>query len=77
MTDDLMVYAKGLVCISVCAPVDWTREQVQHRANAMHPCGTERGWMISEDKYFSDGKTLNGGAVECHRGKSRHWLLSA
>ncbi len=74
---DVEVYSSGIFCCSVCAPEEMSKEQVEQRVNKVHPCGTESGWTISEDKHFSDGTTENGGVVECQNGTTRHWLLNA
>ncbi|MDX2277692.1 MAG: hypothetical protein NW206_19755 [Hyphomonadaceae bacterium] len=46
-TSPLQVYAAGVFCCSVCAPGDWTAEQVQAETNRVRICGTENGWMVS------------------------------
>lgn len=73
---DVEVYSSGLLCCSVCAPEGMSPEDVLKRVNEIHPCGTENGWTISEDKTFKGGEE-NGGIFECHRGTTRHWLLDA
>lgn len=72
---DVEIYSMGMLCCSVCAPADMGREEVERRVNEQSPSGTSNGWRISEDKFFSDGETENGGVVNCSRGETRHWLL--
>jgi hypothetical protein len=69
------IYSLGLLCCSVCAPVEMTGAQVADEANRISPPGTQNGWSVSEDETFKDGTTVNGAIVECCRGKTRHWLL--
>lgn len=77
MTDRAKVYSMGLLACSVCAPVNMPIETVIEQVNEDHPCGTEFGWQLADDKFFSDGKTPNGGEVACANGDTRHWLLHA
>lgn len=74
---DVEVYRSGLFCCSVCAPAEMSADEVVCRVNAIHPCGTEHGWMLSENTHFKCGEVENGGIVDCHRGHTRHWLLDA
>jgi len=50
-------------------------ETVQDQVNEDYPAGGGLRWTKADDKFFRDGKTLNGGVVECKNGTTRHWLL--
>lgn len=53
---DMLVYASGLACMSVCVPNDWTREQVAEVANRMRPNGLPTDWQVSEAPQFAGGE---------------------
>lgn len=68
----LNVYSVGLVHISVCAPLDMSREDVEAHVNASHPAGLDHGWSVTE-KTFRTGEPnpfIPDG--DC----GRHWLLT-
>jgi hypothetical protein len=70
--EDVEIYAKGFVHLSVCAPKSMQREVVEARVNAKHPTGLDHGWKVSENP-FRDG-TPNPGP--CNDDPDRqHWLL--
>ena len=71
----VQVYANGMFCCSVCAPEAMTAEAVQAEVNKINPCGTEKGWTISEDTHFKGGQTM---PCVCNDDPGRrHWLLDA
>lgn len=72
---EVEVYSRGIVHCSVCAPPEMSGDEVASHVEYATPAGTDLGWQVSKDATFSDGVTLNGGIVECHNGKTRHWLL--
>jgi len=69
------IYKQGPLSCSVCAPQDMPVETVQDQVNEDYPAGGGLRWTKADDKFFRDGKTLNGGVVECKNGTTRHWLL--
>lgn len=67
------IYKVGLLCCSVCAPVEMTPEEVEREVNDKSPSGTTNGWTISTDKAFADGTPI---PAPCNMGGGRqHWLL--
>ena len=55
----------------VCAPKEWEGERAAKEAEAASPCGTEKGWTVSERSLASNG-------CRCDRFKERkHWVLDA
>lgn len=69
------IYAKGILATSVCAHPDMSKETIEKMVNKSHPTGIDSGWAVSEEEFFGDGKTPNGGIVNCRNGETRHWLL--
>jgi len=51
---DFHIYAKGLVCMSVCTSLTDPKE-IEERANKENPTGISSKWKISKDKKFVDG----------------------
>lgn len=64
------VYSIGVCAMSVCAPTDMAREQVEREANEAHPTGLDHPWRIA-DGCFQTGEP-NPYPVE---GCGVHWLL--
>lgn len=52
----IIVYSKGLVHCSVCAPKDMPREEIVAETNSLNPTGIKHQWYIS-DKAFATGET--------------------
>ena len=69
------IYAQGLVHSSVCAPADWTKEQVENAVNGRSPTGISSPWKVSEDTHFRTGEE-NGYHCTCNGKRTRHWLMS-
>jgi hypothetical protein len=70
--DEIVIYSGGLVHISVCAPADMSRAEVERQAESRHWSGT-RGWKIDSGS-FLDG-TPNPCVCELDPGRV-HYLLS-
>ncbi|MCJ9696221.1 hypothetical protein MOV76_32130 [Rhizobium sp. PRIMUS64] len=72
--DELYCLTSGLVCCSVCAPADWTKEKIEQETNRKNPTGIESRWEISADENFATGQK-NG--CDCEQGAGRrHWLMN-
>lgn len=52
--NNIEIYAKGPLSLSVCSPFD--PEETTRRVNVQHRCGTELGWMLSADPTFATGE---------------------
>lgn len=52
----IVVYAVGLVYLSLCAPVTATREAIEAAANAQAPTGIASRWQIADEATFADGR---------------------
>ena len=69
------IYRSGLLSMSVCAPKTMPIEDILADCEDQHLCGTDNGWMLSENKTFKDGKPM---PCACENDFSRqHWLLEA
>lgn len=70
------VIRRGALSMQVCAPIDWTDEQVKEFADRENPCGTENGWFIRRE-----GDRALGGDPErqscAERGGHLHIMLDA
>lgn len=72
-TAEVHVYREGPLSLSVCVPSYWKRDRVELEVNKAHHCGTENGWMVSQDKKFSGGQPM---PCECDQvAFRRHWLM--
>ncbi len=69
----VIVYARGLLCCSACAPVEMAGPGVAAEAERTYPAGTEAGWQISTDATFRTGEPI---PCPCNKLPGRqHWLL--
>ena len=68
------IYSTGLVCCSVCAPSDMTKEQVIAEVNRRSPTGISSKWDIV-DSHFRTGEE-NGFTTTCGGVETRHWVLT-
>lgn len=73
--DFVDIYSVGPFCCSVCAPMDMHIDEVCRIVNQKNPTDIDSNWTLAPDEIFSDGRTINGGIVDCHNGRTRHWLL--
>lgn len=74
-TSELIPYAVGIFCCSVCAPADWSAERVEAETNRVLVCGTSSGWTVSTDEQFASGQPM---PCACDKDAARkHWLLDA
>lgn len=69
----VLIYARGMLSCSVCAPADMTRECVEAEVNKQIIAGTTHGWQISVDN-FKGGET-NGFENFCGGLPTHHWFL--
>lgn len=70
---DTIIYARGLVACSVCAPASLDRERVEFETNFINPTGITSRWTIA-DEAFNDG-TPN--PIQCLHDPTRlHYLLT-
>ena len=53
ITDGCHVYAPGLVACSICVPAQYSRQQVEQAADALHPTGLDHGWKVTADEFAS------------------------
>lgn len=74
--EQLIIYSKGLVSVSVCAVNELTPEQVEEMTNIEYPTGISSKWHISEDKTFKDGVSTNPCPCEEYPTKRKHYLLN-
>ena len=72
MAPKVDIYGIGMVCLSVCAPKEMTREEVEVDVNAQHPSGVGP-WQIA-DEPFADG-TENPHPCEKEPEHKQHFLL--
>lgn len=71
--DYLVVYAEGIVSMSVCAPASWTPERIAAEANRIRPTGIRSPWLFSADKTFAGGEPVPS---PCETDQTRiHYLL--
>jgi hypothetical protein len=67
---DVVVYSQGLFYSSVCVPKNITPEDI---VAGMFPAGTSRGWKVSEDPTFRQGKP---NPCPCNQDPERlHYLM--
>ena len=72
--DTVIVYAAGLISMSVCAASTATREEIENAVNASHPTGISSRWQISDDTTFASGEPM---PAPCDQEPDRqHWLVS-
>lgn len=72
------VYAEGVCMLSACAPKEMTGAEVEHEIRSSHPSGTECGWHLSNNAWFSPTTEHNGkiGPIRCDSDpERRHWLF--
>jgi hypothetical protein len=70
---DVFLYRVGGLSMSVCAPAVLEGEEVAAVVNGHLPCGTERGWQISKDKFFASGEP---NPCPCEESDDRlHWYI--
>lgn len=70
--EKIQIYSNGLIYCSVCAPSDFSREEVERQVNLENPSGVTP-WRIDKEN-FSDGKT-NPSPCEKDKGRT-HYLMS-
>ena len=71
---DIEIYARGLVCCSVCAPADMPKDEIKAQVNKENPTGIESQWDFSEDPTFKGGEP---NPAPCNRGLGRlHYLMN-
>lgn len=68
------IYAKGLVCCSVCASKGLSKGQIEEMVNEENPTGIDSEWKISKDKEFTSGEPMPS---QCEHFPDRiHYLLN-
>lgn len=73
--DEVAIMSWGLFYCSVCAPEGMDRAVVERAVERQMPCGTTKGWTISDDPTFASG---NPNPCPCRMLPGRvHWLLAA
>jgi hypothetical protein len=71
--NNVIIYAKGLCCCSVCVPQQLTSSEIKKNVNYMNPTGINSLWKISSEK-FSSG---DFNPCKCNTDKNRlHYLLT-
>lgn len=55
MTEELQIYANGIVHCSVCTNVK-SRKRIEELTNLKNPTGISSRWEISTDKTFCGGE---------------------
>jgi hypothetical protein len=71
---EVVIYSKGLVACSVCAPAEMKPDEVEAEVNLQNPTGILSCWKISEDSTFRQGGP-NPGPCDATANR-RHWLLN-
>ena len=66
------IYAVGLCSMSLCAPKDMSKTNIELEANKQHPTGVSP-WQIAEEETFADGTEMPK-VRERHK-DHLHWLL--
>jgi hypothetical protein len=67
------LYRVGPLSMSVCAPGTADAAEVARAINRHYPCGTEHGWVVSQDTHFLGGET---NPCTCEESPERkHWLI--
>lgn len=51
-TEEIEVYAIGMCYMSVCAPVEFTVDDIELIVNMRHPTSMDRKWMLSADAVY-------------------------
>jgi hypothetical protein len=54
-TSQIDCYAVGFCYMSVCAPKNFSPDDLELIANLRHPTGIERKWRVSNDREFASG----------------------
>jgi hypothetical protein len=49
-----VIYASGLVCLSVCVDKNMTTREIERRANMESPTGIHSRWTIAKENQFAD-----------------------
>jgi len=73
--ENIIIYAQGLVSMSICVKSELTKEQIEKQVNILSPTGISSKWSISKDKTFQDGSPNPCDCNE-HKGKRKHYLLN-
>ncbi|KKN13141.1 hypothetical protein LCGC14_1009400 [marine sediment metagenome] len=70
----LTVYAKGMVCCSVCTDLNNLKE-IEFATNVQNPTEIESKWKISGEKTFKGGQSM---PCPCHDNPEthKHYLLN-
>lgn len=72
--EEVVIYAWGLVMMSVCAPASMDAHAVEDSANRQHPTGITSEWTVSREPFRG---TSQVSPVACDTDADRrHWLLS-
>jgi hypothetical protein len=71
--DAVDLYCIGILSLSVCSRL--SPEETVKRVNAIHPCGTTLGWVLSGDKTFKDGSPHPGSCEEKPQTHKHYYLI--
>lgn len=74
-TSPVIIYANGLCCCSVCAPIKYTAEMVEQEVNKINPTGIDSKWFVSKDKEFNSGQPNPCPCNDPGSGR-QHWLMN-
>ena len=73
ITRDVIVYKRGLLSCSACAPAEMDGPAVAAAVEHTSPAGTEAGWQLAADLTFHGGEPI---PCPCNTLPGRqHWLL--
>lgn len=72
--ENFVCYSEGICSASVCTNL--SPEEAVAEMNRRRPSGTTHGWVVSEDKTFSDGTTPNPGPCNTEPDTRIHVLLN-
>jgi len=72
--DDVLVYALGILAVSVCAPTDMPPAMVVARVNELEPTGISSDWTLDPAPFFRAGQP-NPCKCDRHPDDRTHYLL--
>lgn len=71
--EEIIIYARGLVCCSVCCPLELSKEEIEKYVNSQNPTGIESKWTISQNDFIDGSKNPH----QCETtSKKLHYLLN-
>lgn len=72
ISEQARIYSSGLIHSSVCAPSDWTKDDVEVWMNVQSPTGIDSRWEVREEAF----RTGEPNPTPCNQSGGKHWLLT-